>query len=101
MKNMIDKSRNLSVADLNADEREFLARTRNIVQSNANPSRAVRRLVKIGFRIETVSKNGHYRLSHEFMGAIKVTFGSSPSDIRYALNFVREVRYAVYLRHAS
>ena len=93
--------RSLSAAELTNDEREILGKTRHIVQSATNSSHAVARLRKIGYRVEAVGEKGHYRVSHRITGNIKFSFGSSPSDRRFALNFIREIKHAILARHVA
>ena len=95
------KKRSLSVVELTNAEREILGETRHIVQSTKNSSHAVARLRKIGYRVEAVGEKGHYRVSHRITGNIKFSLGSSPSDRRFALNFIREIKHAILARHVA
>ncbi len=81
-------------------ERGFLKSVRAVF-AHQNPKRIVRELNRLGFDVITGGRNGHYRLRHELTGSRIFPFGSSPSDRRFGLNFVREVRWAILARRCA
>lgn len=85
---------------LSESERAFLARVRAACAQN--PKRMIREFIRLGFDVLTNGgRNGHYRLRHELTGSRVFPFGSSPSDRRFGLNFVREVRWAILARRCA
>ena len=85
---------------LSESERTFLKSVRAVF-AHQNPKRIIREFVCLGFEVITGGRNGHYRLRHDLTGSRIFPFGSSPSDSRYGLNFVREVRWAILARRCA
>ncbi len=90
----------VSFETLSESERTFIMRVRSVF-TNQNPKRIVKELCRLGFEVLTGGRNGHYRLRHELTGSRVFPFGSSPSDRRFGLNFVREVRWAILARRCA
>ena len=67
---------------------------RTAVTAHSNPKRALNELIRLGFSTMKGGKNGHHRLAHPLLGAARLSLASSPSDRRWTLGFVRELRYA-------
>ena len=91
----------LATTKFNHEERELIFMTRSILKTTENQSKALKKLIKIGFRLATVSKNGHVRIGHSLMGGAFIPLGSSPSDRRFALNFIRGLKRAILLRRVA
>ena len=76
--------------------KKFIESVRRIVVGTACASRALKKLVgRLGFTLHPVSRSGHYRLLHPLMGGRAIPFGSSPSDHRWQLAFLQQVRAAI------
>lgn len=92
MKSMNSITCRASFSALPDTTKRFLRDCRTVV-TRSTPQGAIRGLVRLGFTVGG-NKNGHYRLEHPLLGSAKITFGSSPSDVRYPLAFTRELRHA-------
>ena len=58
----------LATTKFNHEERELIFMTRSILKTTENQSKALKKLIKIGFRLAPVSRNGHVRIGHSLMG---------------------------------
>lgn len=76
--------------------KHFLTAVRRAVTGTANPRRVLTLLRGLGFVEVPGGRCGHHGLRHSLTGGCKLTLGSSPSDNRWALNFVSQVRHAVW-----
>ena len=74
---------------------EFIKGIKKIVVGEKNTKKAVRKLTSIGF-VVVDGKNGHFHLAHECLGNYKATIGTSVSDARWGLNFVSQIRHAMW-----
>lgn len=75
---------------------DFVAAVRRVVVGTSSAPKALKKLCsKLGFTTHKVSKSGHYRLMHPLFGGRSIPFGSSPSDYRWQLAFVQQVRSAI------
>ena len=76
---------------------EFLYEVKRIVgNGEKNHMKVIRKLKGIGFKEVNGGKSGHYYFTHERLGNYKACIGSSVSDSRWGLNFVRDVRHAMW-----
>lgn len=69
---------------------------RRAVVATRNTHRLLAKLRTLGFEILAGGRSGHHHVRHPLLGRHKLTLGSSPSDVRWPLNFVREFRHAVW-----
>ena len=90
----------VSFEALSESERTFLTRVRAAF-AHQNPRRIIREFIRLGFDVIPGGRKGHTRLRHSLTGSRIFPFGSSPSDSRYGLNFVREVRWAILARRCA
>ena len=75
---------------MNTKKKLLLQEIKRIIVGTTCAPKAVNKLVRLGFAVE--SRKGHYYLRHpEVRG--RLSLGSSPSDRRWQLNFLRELKY--------
>lgn len=73
----------------------FLKKVKSIVVGEMNAKRIVRLLVRdLGFCQEVKGK--HYHLRHPRLGNYKATMSCSPSDWRWGMNLVSQIRHAMW-----
>ena len=70
--------------------------TKKIVVGESNPRRAIRKLEGIGYRVVD-NKGTVFYLSHDCLGTRKFPIASRKGcDSRWGLNFVSEIRHAMW-----
>jgi hypothetical protein len=78
-------------------DEEFLYEIKRIVANGEkNHMKVIRKLKELGFKEVGGGKRGHYFFTHRRLGNYKACIGSSVSNSRWGLNFVREIRHAMW-----
>ena len=75
---------------------EFIKEIKKAVIGEKNNKKVVHKLIALGFEEVRGGKKGVSHLTHERLGGNKVTLGNLASDIRGVMNFLTQIRHAMW-----
>ncbi len=81
-------------------DKEFLYETKRALVGERHGAKIVKKLVRLGYVIDSKGQNGHWHLYHKKLGNYKLTISSSLSDSRGALEKITEIRHVMWKRAA-
>ena len=77
------------------DDKTFLYETKKALVGERQGAKIVKKLVRLGFVVDSKGQNGHWHLYHERLRGYKLTISSSVSDWRSGYNTLRDIRHAM------